>query len=712
MARRPRRPVAAAALAAALAAPAAARAQGLSAPGVGPSTSGPATLDPSAVHWNPGALGFTAEPTLLGGLGLIVGDVRYRRERRATYQRADSFDFALPVDPAAIDAAKTGRDAEARATPVAPLGSLFAALPLPVSGARLVAGLGLYVPYAALVSFDKSGPQRWAVQEALVSAAYVTPSIAWRPADDLSVGAGVSYVRGFAELSRVQDFAAVPEMGRALANPPVSQANDFGPNAPSGVRELDVMARRVVIKDAWANGVTFNAGAAWRPDARTVVGLSYQHSVKLNYNGRFQLDMNDSFFTGDLAAQGLRFKPRVEGDATLSFTLPRALRAGASRELGRATWLALALDYTFWSQVRSFDVRVRSPDLAQPALALGDTFRLSLPRRWMNTYGAELTLRHALDPQWQVWGVAGYHSPASPDSTIDVASPDGHRLVGAVGASYAVTPKLALLGDFKTQAIVPRRVTTSDHDLGNGLYNLRIFSLGGYLRLAFLPLARRPRRERQRGGPASLLLQRPLGTPQGRQVLGHVGERRPLVVEDLERRMVFAGVALHLQLARRRADQHHHAREALAQLPAVVLERPLELGIVAHRPVAQIDQQAQPATVELPQHLMDRRERGIELVEIDRRHRRARESQHVGRHRLPGENVRWRREKRGHQECIFAHGCEPTADAARQQRRHHKIAGAGRHRQERPPGFFRLCAAFIGNNGHAAVVPPQLARLP
>ncbi|HEU4534979.1 MAG TPA: outer membrane protein transport protein, partial [Polyangiaceae bacterium] len=238
------------ALGLALARPDAALAQGLTAPNVGTSASSPTTLDPAATHWNPAALGFLEEPTGLGGLSLIVGDVRFRRERRATYQRQDSFDFALPIDPSSTDPAKTGRAPEARSTPIAPSGGLFLALPLPRQ--RLVVGLGLYVPYAALVSFEPGGAQRWAVDEALVTATYVTPSLAWRPRDDLSVGVGVSFVRGLAELSRTQDFASVPELGRALAGPPVGQPNDFGANAPPGVRELDVMARRFVLQGAWA----------------------------------------------------------------------------------------------------------------------------------------------------------------------------------------------------------------------------------------------------------------------------------------------------------------------------------------------------------------------------------------------------------------------------------------------------------------------------
>jgi long-chain fatty acid transport protein len=79
----------------------------------------------------------------------------------------------------------------------------------------------------------------------------------------------------------------------------------------------------------------------------------------------------------------------------------------------------------------------------------------------------------------------GYQSPASPDSTIDVASPDGHRLIGGLGAVYSLSESVALSADVRLQGILPRTVTTSDHDLGNGRYTLFIAAAGGHLRMMF-----------------------------------------------------------------------------------------------------------------------------------------------------------------------------------------------------------------------------------
>ncbi|MCU0658187.1 MAG: outer membrane protein transport protein [Polyangiaceae bacterium] len=455
-----------------------ARAQALTAPMVGTSLSGPVTVDPAAGHWNPALLASLERPALLASGGLVLGDVRFTRERRAIYQREESFVFKEPLSPSQVDPGKGGKAAESRATPLAPSGSLFGALPL---GKGLVAGLGVYAPYAALLSFEPGGAQRWALESATIAALYVTPSLGYRASEALSVGVGASYVLGVAELSKIQDFASLNDVGTALGRPPINQSNDFGASAPPSVRELAVMARPIQLKRALAHGFTFNAGVALRPAKGLLVGLSYLHSVAMDFNGRFALDMNNDFFTRDLASQGLAYKPRVEGDATLSFTLPRTVLLGVRHEVSPRVAVGLTGTYAWWSQVDAFRVVVRSPDLAQPRLGLPDTSSITLPRRWNNTIGVDAFGQLQATGALRLWLLGGYRSAASPDATIDAASPDGDRILAALGGSFALSERLSLLGDFKMQTILPRTVVGSELDLGNGEYRLSLFALMGHL---------------------------------------------------------------------------------------------------------------------------------------------------------------------------------------------------------------------------------------
>ena len=63
----------------------------------------------------------------------------------------------------------------------------------------------VYVPYGAPLKFNPKGPQAYQLQQAFIVASNITASAAVRLHDVISIGAGVSYVLGFAELAKLQD---------------------------------------------------------------------------------------------------------------------------------------------------------------------------------------------------------------------------------------------------------------------------------------------------------------------------------------------------------------------------------------------------------------------------------------------------------------------------------------------------------------------------
>lgn len=460
----------------------AAFAQALTTPTIGTGLSSPTHLDAAAVYWNPGLISAFDKPSLLLGGHIVAGSIGYRRVRLATYQKEDSLRFNTPIPPESIDTSKTRGAEGSSANPFALAPAAFGVLPL---GKGFVVGLGLYAPFAALASFEDGGSQRWALQEAKIAAINVNPVISYRVNEQLGVGVGASYVLGYLDIRKVQDLASLAEVGRAIGGPPINQANVFGPNAPPAVRELAVMSRPSHIRDAIAHGIGFSAGVSYQPIKPVRLGLTYQHSVRMNFNGRASIDLNEDFFTRDLASQGLAMKPLVLGDATVSITLPRSVFLGASYEVSDRIGIGTMLGYTTWSQVESFDITFRSPDLAQPRIGLADTASLSIPRRWRDTIAIDLTGRYRLLPQIGTWLTLGFRSAASPDSTVDLASIDGNRIVINPGFTYALTETVSLIGEAKLQTILPREVVTSDLDLGNGTYRLSLLLLGGHLQATF-----------------------------------------------------------------------------------------------------------------------------------------------------------------------------------------------------------------------------------
>lgn len=457
-------------------------ASGLDAPTIGAVFSGPVTRDAAALYHNPGILVRLERPQLLASLGLVAGSIGYTREYRGAYQYADGFEIRDPVSPEHIDPDKTGKQKSVSATPFSPTGDLFFALPI---HDRLALGFGFYAPYAAPVKFPDDGPQRFTLQEAFILVTHLSGGLSIAFNETFSVGASVNYVFGVANLRRLEDFGSVPDFGNALAGPPVSQPNSFGADAPSTVRELDVLARPFSLTDATAHAVSFNIGLFFQPTDSVDIGLTYDHGAQMDFEGDFALDMNDEFFTQDLASQGLVYQPLIEGVAQLGFRLPKRISTAVAGQINSNLRLEGRLAYITWSDIDAFNISLTSPDLAQPEFGLPATSAKALPRDWVDSVHVEGHGAWRLEGGTTINWMLGYQSPASPDETVDAASPDGERFLVGVGGDWGFANGMRLRVDSKLQMIAPRSVTTSAYDLGNGEYTLFLASVGAHLTVPF-----------------------------------------------------------------------------------------------------------------------------------------------------------------------------------------------------------------------------------
>jgi long-chain fatty acid transport protein len=454
-----------------------AHASGLEVTNVGSTESGPATWDAASIHHNPAGMAMLPRTTVMLTGGMLVGGVGYTRERLARYPYEDSFDFALPLEESGVDDRKTGVAPRVGDNPVAPLGDAFAV----VRTGPLALGLGFYVPYAAVVSLDPDGPQRWVMQDVSIIQAAITPALAVQLHPRVSLGVSVPIRVGRTEFGRVQDFAEIGVLGEAIGRPPIDQPNSFGPEAQPGVREIAVLSRPTVIRNAWAVQPTVAIGVAAQPTDTTQIGASITLPTEMVHRGSFTLDMDVDFFTQDLASQGLQYPERVRGDASLGFTLPMTVRAGIRQQVAGVHHLTLDGAWVGWSSVDAFDLVVQSPDLALPRLGLPDTIGITIPRRWRDTMHLRAMHSWRFDENWRLWWGAGLRTAASPDEYMDLAAIDGLRVQALAGLSHPLSDSLTLQADVEVQTIGRRTVLQSRHDIGNGVYSLTLARLAGRL---------------------------------------------------------------------------------------------------------------------------------------------------------------------------------------------------------------------------------------
>jgi len=453
-----------------------AQAGGLGTPIVGSPWSSVTEADGASIYYNPANMARIKGFGMSLSAGLIWAGISYTREYRASYQFEDSFKFKLPLQDKDIDPAKSGVAAPSDTNVLLPIGGGFLTYS-PME--NLTLGVGVYAPFGAALDPDDAGPQRYAVQEALIMGLYVTPSIAYKVNDWFQFGAGVSIVLGTVNLRQVVDLAGTDLLSDALADPPLNQPNDFGADAPPAARELSVLSRPATLQTS-ALGVSFNVGVSFTP-GDWVIGASYQHGADLIFSGDAYLDMNHDFFTTDLAFKGLQYPALVQGTAYIELPFPASLRLGLAWSDDENEVMVQG-NYVFWSSIDALRVTLESPDLAQPELGMGPTTKLTLPRDYMDAIEVEAQYGRRFGEDVRLGVRVGYHSPFSPDTTMDLSSIDGHRLIFRGMLDYRATDFFTFSAYIGMQHVLERNVVASRQDTGNGTYGLTMIHGGGELR--------------------------------------------------------------------------------------------------------------------------------------------------------------------------------------------------------------------------------------
>lgn len=200
--------------------------------------------DPSAVYYNPAALGeIEGNNVLVTGSYAGVYNSVENSGRRAVNKHDDNF-----------------------------LATLFANYHIPNSDFTI--GMGTYTPFGLATTYDRAFT-RFAAERTELKTIYVTPALSWHASKYFAVGAGASFVHASGLFSRTLCLAG----GGACAVP-----------AAQG---------RLRLTDT-ANAFTYNLGALVKPTESLKLGLSYRARADIRF------DSADVKLGGALAPFGSR----------------------------------------------------------------------------------------------------------------------------------------------------------------------------------------------------------------------------------------------------------------------------------------------------------------------------------------------------------------------------------------------------------------------
>ena len=277
-------------------------------------------------------------------------------------------------------------------------------------------GLGIGAPFGLKTKYDEPWIGSAHSNEFDIKTININPSIAWRAADWVSLGAGVNWQRIDATYKRAAGVAASPRVTNCAAVPPTSPLFPAAVPCQSGVKlEMD--------DDAWG----WNVGALFKPAAQTKIGVSYRSKIKYTANG-------DVSVSGPSPVVNAGGSSNVKADIDVPDTFILSLSQGIGDK-----WEVLAdVSWTGWSSIPYLDIVRTSGRLSgQTAQTLNTKF----DDAWRFALGAN----YKLDEAWKLrFGIAYDQTPVPSAQYRLVSLPDNNRTWFSAGFQWKPAKDMAL----------------------------------------------------------------------------------------------------------------------------------------------------------------------------------------------------------------------------------------------------------------------------
>jgi len=341
--------------------------------------------DPSAVYYNPAALTEIEGNQVLGGVNYL--NIISHVENSGIKSRNRRDDNTIPT--------------------------LFANFHIPNSDFTL--GFGTYSPFGLSVTYDKDSFTRYAVNEGKIKPFYLNFAAGWSYSDFISIGAGVSFVRGKAALSRA-----------IFLN--------------TGLGQPDGRAR---ITDSDQTGA-FNLGLLLKhPSYPLKFGITYRSRTYLNFAGG-NVDFVD--FDGDA------FNTKISRGGIV---FPAVISTGINWQVTPKWSLEFVYDWTKWDDLETLQIIFKTP---LPALdGAVPISRLSISANWENTSTLRLGSLFHLNKSWDLMGGIGLDETPVPSQTLGPLLPSADILTLNGGGSYSWR-KFKITAGYMTVFYKDRRV--------------------------------------------------------------------------------------------------------------------------------------------------------------------------------------------------------------------------------------------------------------
>lgn len=277
-------------------------------------------------------------------------------------------------------------------------------------------GLAITSPFGLATSYSGTSAVRYQALETEITSIDINPDVAYRVNDWLSVGGGFTVEKIKAKLTNALDLGGIvgSELGEGAL---LSQSAD---------------GRSDVVGTSW--GVGWNLGIQvmpWGPD--TTIGLAYRSEIKQKLSGRADFTVPSSL-AAIIAATGQLTKT----SGTADLTLPGNAWIGITHHFTSRLAVDASYQYTQWSSFKTLQIDFENPNQAS----------YIRPENYRDSSFVSLGANYQLTDLWTVRAGTAFDQTPVQARYRDYRIPDGNRYWLTGGATYQVTPDIAISGSY------------------------------------------------------------------------------------------------------------------------------------------------------------------------------------------------------------------------------------------------------------------------
>lgn len=285
-------------------------------------------------------------------------------------------------------------------------------------GSRAAFGISVISPFGLSTEYANSSPVRYSATTSKLMTINVSPALAGKLTDHISIGGALDLQSATVQYSRV------------IGAPTLLQAG----STPLSPYLLDSVSKN----KGHSFGVGFHAGilSAFN-DNRTRVGLNYQSSITQSFNGSSQL-------TGRLADPIFRNPNAVFLSNHLSsnpIELPSVTTLSGYHDINQQWALLGSVVYTGWRSLKNIQlnqVAAFSPEIEQVLVNANST------QNYHNSWRFAVGANYHVNDKWLMRVGGGYDQTPTSNAFRDVRLPDPNRWALSIGTHYQVVPSVGI----------------------------------------------------------------------------------------------------------------------------------------------------------------------------------------------------------------------------------------------------------------------------